>query len=252
MSNVLRHAMVGLFLCAAIFAARSEATVVIGGTRVVYPAQENDVTVKLTNQGTAPSLVQVWIDDGDNNSTPSTAKAPFTTTPPLFRLDPNKGQAVRVMYSGEPLPKDKETLFWVNVLEVPSKASGSDDQNLLQFATRLRIKLFFRPQGLPGNAKSAPQQLTAKLVNGEGGKGMVLQVTNPTPYYVNFTHVGLKVGEQLIKQGNNQKGGMVAPGATTTFPLDGQVSRTAGDMKAQFEVIADSGAKDTIVQPLTQ
>jgi chaperone protein EcpD len=251
MTNVLRYAMVGLFLCAGIVAGRSEATVVIGGTRVVYPAQQNEVTVKMTNRGATSSLVQVWLDDGkEETSTPDTAKVPFTTTPPIFRLDPDKGQAVRVMYSGEPLPKDKETLFWVNVLEVPSK-SAEHDQNVMQFATLLRIKLFFRPAGLPGEAKSAPEKLTWKSIPGEDGKGMALQVTNPTPYYVSFTGVGLKAGDQLIKQGDNQKGGMVAPGGSTTFPLDEHASRPTGDMKAQFEVIADSGAINTIEQPLT-
>jgi chaperone protein EcpD len=250
MTNVLRYAMVGLFLCTGIFAGRSEATVVIGGTRVVYPAKEKEVTVKLTNEAATPSLVQIWLDDGKEKSTPETATAPFTTTPPIFRLDPGKSQAVRVMYSGESLPKDKETLFWVNVLEVPSRSTETD-QSMLQFATLLRIKLFFRPSGLPGEVRDAPHKLTWKLVNGEGGKGMALQVTNPTPYYVNFLSVGLKAGEQVIKQGDNQKGGMVAPGGTTLFPLDQHTGRPVGEMKAQFMTIADSGAKDTIEQSLT-
>jgi chaperone protein EcpD len=155
------------------------------------------------------------------------------------------------MYSGEPLPKDKETLFWVNVLEVPSK-SVENDKNMLQFATLLRVKLFFRPTGLPGEVKSAPEKLTWKLVSSESGKGMALQATNPTPYYVSFTRVGLKAGEQIIKQGDNQKGGMIAPGDTARFPLDEHASRPIGDMKAQFEVITDSGALNVIEQPLTQ
>lgn len=250
MTNVMRYAMTGLFLCAGIFAGRSEATVVIGGTRVVYSAEEKEVTVKLTNVGAASSLVQVWLDDGNEQSTPDTAKTPFAVTPPIFRLDPHKGQSIRVMYSGEPQPQDKETLYWLNVLEVPAK-SGETEKNLLQFATLLRIKLFFRPAGLPGEVRSAPQKLTWKLISDESGKGAALQVTNPTPYYVNFTQVGLKMGEHLIKQGHKQQGGMVAPGGTTTFPLEAFASRPTGDLKAQFEVIADSGAKDVIEQPLT-
>ncbi|RDS84182.1 fimbria/pilus periplasmic chaperone [Dyella psychrodurans] len=251
MNNVMRYAMAGLFLCAGIFAGRSEATVVIGGTRVVYPAQEKEVTIKLTNQGTKPALVQVWLDTGDEHSTPTSSKVPFEVMPPFFRLDPSKGQAVRVMYSGEPLPTDKETLFWVNVLEVPPK-SADDGRNLLQFAFRTRIKLFFRPAGLPGTVNGAPEKLTWKLVNGEGGKGMALQVANPTPYYVNFASVGVKVGERSIpQQEKGDKGGMVAPGGTTTFQLEGLSSRPTGDVKAQFGVITDFGAINKLEQPLT-
>lgn len=248
MTDVLRYAIAGLLLCAGIFAGRSEAAVVIGGTRVVYPAQEKDVTIKLTNRGNTPTLVQLWLDAGDDKSGPDTAKVPFAVTPPLFRLDPGKGQAVRLMYSNEPLPTDKETLFWVNMVEVPPKAADGD-RNRLEFAFRTRIKLFFRPVGLPGDAKSAPQKLTWKLVKGEGGKGVALQATNPTPYYVNFLHVGLKVGDRVLSQ-KEGKGGMVAPGSTATFPISELSSQPAGHAQAQVEVIFDSGAKDTLAQPL--
>lgn len=249
MTNVLRYAVAGLFLCAGLCAGRAEAAVVVGGTRVVYPAQQNEVTVKLSNKGSSPMLVQLWIDAGDEKSSPDTAKVPFTLTPPLFRLDPGKGQAARLIYTKEPLAADKETLFWLNMLEVPPKAAD-DDRNRLEFAFRTRIKLFFRPAGLStSDAKNAPQKLTWKLVGNEGRNGVALQVTNPTPYYVNFAHVGLKVGERSIPQ-KDEKGGMVAPGGTTTFPIAELTGRPAGDAKAQFDVISDLGARSTIVQPL--
>src|ERR1700722_16635450 len=104
MNNVMRYAMAGCLLFAGVFAGRSEASVVIGGTRVVYPAQDKEVTVKLTNEGNQPALVQVWLDDGDDKSTPDTAKGPFTVMPPVFRIDPSKGQAVHLVYTKEPLP----------------------------------------------------------------------------------------------------------------------------------------------------
>lgn len=247
MTNVLRYAIAGLFVCAGIFAGRSEAAVVIGGTRVVYPAQENDVTVKFTNRGTTPTLVQVWLDAGDDKSTPDTAKVPFAVTPPIFRLDADKSQAVRLVYSKEPLPSDKETLFWLNMLEVPPREA--DDKSRLDFAFRSRIKLFFRPPGLPGDAQSAPHKLSWKLVDGDDGKGVALQATNPTPYHVNFRQVGLKVGDRLIPQ-KEGKGGMVAPGGTTTFPISELAHRPAGSAQAQIQVIFDSGATGTLTQPL--
>lgn len=247
MTNVLRYAMTGLFFCASIFAGRSEAAVVIGGTRVVYPAQEKDVTVKFTNQGTTPTLVQFWLDAGDEKSTPETSQVPFAVTPSIFRLDAGKSQAVRLVYSQEPLPTDKETLFWANMLEVPPNTEN--DKNQLALAFRTRIKVFFRPAGLSGDAQSAPQQLSWKLVDGEAGKGVALQVTNPTPYYVNFLQVGLKVGDRLIPQ-KEGKGGMVAPGGTTTFPISELTHRPAGNLQTEAQVIFDSGAKSTLTEPL--
>ncbi|MET3654726.1 fimbrial biogenesis chaperone [Dyella japonica] len=248
MSNVLRYAMAGLFAVAGVFAARSEASVVIGGTRVVYPAQEKEVTVKLSNEGSKPALVQIWLDNGDERSTPDTTKVPFTITPPIFRLDQGKSQAVRVLYMKEPLPTDKESLFWVNVLEVPPSPAPGDDRNLLQFAFRTRIKLFFRPAGLPGDVATAPGKLAWKLLPNANSKSLSLQVNNPTPYYVNFAHVGIKSGETSM---GDQGGGMVAPGGTTTFPLKDVTARPSGDVKVEFSVITDYGALSPMVVPLS-
>jgi len=41
----------------------------LSGTRVVYPAQQREVSIKLTNDDAQfPRLVQAWIDTGDENS----------------------------------------------------------------------------------------------------------------------------------------------------------------------------------------
>jgi chaperone protein EcpD len=241
------YAMVGALAATSLFAARSEAGVVIGGTRVVYPAQDREVTVKLTNEGTVPSLVQVWMDNGDEKATPDAAKVPFTVLPPISRLEGGKSQAIRVLYTKEPLPADKETLFWFNMLDVPPKADNSDGKNLMQFAIRTRIKFFFRPPGLPGDAISAPEKLTWKLLSGEGGKGVVLQATNPTPYYVNFASVSLVAGKHVY---TNKQGGMVAPGASSTFSIPDLAVRPDGDLKAAFEAINDYGGVGPHEAPL--
>jgi chaperone protein EcpD len=247
MNNVLRYAMAGCLAVAGMYAARSDASVVIGGTRVVYPAQDKEVTVKLTNEGKQPALVQVWLDDGDEKSTPDSAKVPFTVTPPLFRIDGGKAQSIRLMHTKEPLAADKETLFWMNVLEVPPKADNNDGSNHLQFAFRTRIKVFFRPSGLSGDVASASDKLTWKLVSAANGKGMAIQVTNPTPYHVSFAHVGVKAGERSIEG----EGGMVKPQSTETFPLPELGSRPVGDVQAQFTTISDYGALNTQTKPLT-
>jgi chaperone protein EcpD len=238
-TNLWRCAMVGLLAAAGLFGARSEASVVIAGTRVVYPSQDKEITIKLTNPGASPELVQVWMDSGDEKSTPDSARVPFTLTPPIFRMEPHKGQAVRVMYSKEPLPTDKESLFWVNMLEVPPRADNPDGKNLMQFAFRTRIKFFFRPAGLAGDVATASDKLSWKLLEDGRGKGLLLQVSNPTPYYVNFSTVGLKVGARFYE---HKSGGMVAPGATSTFKIPDLMSRPAGDVRAKFDVINDYGA----------
>jgi chaperone protein EcpD len=245
MTSKMRHAIAAFALLAGMFSGVGQASVVIGGTRVVYPAQDKEVTIKLTNEGAKPAMVQVWLDNGDEKSTPDTAKVPFTVSPPIFRMDPDKGQSVRVAYTQEALATDKETLFWVNVLEVPPKAAASGDSNMLQFAFRTRIKLFFRPQGLAGDVTGAPAKLTWKLKNAADGKGMAVEVSNPTPYHVSFTRVAVQAGDTDVASAD---GGMVAPGSTTTFAMP-SLSATPANAKVAFSIITDYGAVTPMTAP---
>jgi len=194
------------------FSRPAVAGIVITGTRVVYPAQEREVTVKIDNRGDKPVLAQSWVDDGVADATPETARAPFTITPPVNRINPGKGQTLRLMYTGEPLPTDRESVFWLNVLEVPPM--NKEKQNQLQMAFRSRIKIFFRPSALAGDANLAGQSVTWKKVSG-GVEG-----TNPTPYYVSLANIAEdKDGKKPI--GN---GGMIAPGGKTFFALSKNLS----------------------------
>ena len=87
-----------------------QASVVIAGTRVIFPGQDREVTLKISNNGGAPALVQAWLDNGNQDSSPDTIDVPFTISPAMFRLDPSKGQALRIISTGASLAQDKETL----------------------------------------------------------------------------------------------------------------------------------------------
>lgn len=248
MNKLIRSGLAAVLSISCLLAAPAWASVVIGGTRVVYPAQEQEVTLKLNNESKTPALIQVWLDDGDERSSPDTAKAPFTVAPPMFRMDGETSQAVRLMYTGEALPADKESLFWVNVLEVPPKADNSGERNVLQFAFRTRIKLLFRPAGLRGDLPAAIDGLSWSLVDAADRKGLALQVRNPSAYHVNFAQVGLKTATGTVGE---QGGGMVAPGATAVFPLKDVTQRPAGTLAAAFAVINDFGAVNPQDRALT-
>lgn len=247
MTKAMRFVLIGLAAAMGVFAGRSEADVVINNTRVVYPAYEKEVTMQTVNKGANPMLVQVWIDDGNEQASSTQTKMPFTVIPPLFRLESQKGQAVRILYTGEPLPTDKESLFWVNMLEVAPSPKENSRKNMMQFAVRTRIKLLFRPRGLSADgAFDAAKHLRWMLRAGEGGKTPVLHVDNPTPYYVNFARVGARIGEQHIEG----TAGMVVPGGSSDFPIKELAGHTAADVQADFQVISDIGARVPYLQPL--
>lgn len=189
------------------------AGVVIGGTRVIYPAQSREITVQLSNIGDAPSLVQAWIDSGNPEQTAEDADAPFMLTPPIARVEPGRNQALRLMFAGAELPTDRESLYWLNVLDMaPSPKNADEAQNYLQVAFRSRIKLFYRPQDLPGTANEAASQLHWRRVGGQ------LLVDNPTPYYITFAEIHSLSGgaSKLI----DDKGKMVGPKQQLTLDAD--------------------------------
>lgn len=193
---------------AVLASAGAQASVTISGTRVVYPLDQREVTVKLNNDSASPSLVQAWMDEGDANQKAADSKAPFVITPPIFRMNANKAQTLRVMYSGEALPQDRESLYWLNVLDVPPKAQVDPGVNTLQLAYRTRIKVFVRPPHLPGDPGEAPRQLQWKVAPAQQGDAQVLAVTNPTPYYVSFSEVSVSADGHTYR---NEQGGMIAP-----------------------------------------
>ncbi|MGE8283656.1 MAG: molecular chaperone [Stenotrophomonas lactitubi] len=226
----------GVLALGTLFAQAADASVVIGGTRVVYPAQDKEVTLKFMNEGERAALVQVWLDDGDDQSTPDSAKAPFAVAPPVFRLDPKKQQTARILFTGATLPADRETLYWLNMLEIPPKTGGST-ANILQFAFRTRIKVFYRPPNLAGEPVLAHQKVRWSLHS--ASSGLVLRADNPTPYHVNFASVGLWANG---KEQGMQGGGMVAPFAQAEFALEGLTARPQGELKGAITVINDFGA----------
>ncbi|WP_211251719.1 fimbria/pilus periplasmic chaperone [Andreprevotia chitinilytica] len=217
-----------------------QASIVIAGTRVIYPESAREVSVKLENNGEYPALVQAWVDKGDPSSRPNDIEVPFVLTPPIFRVDPGKGQTLRVMFTREPLPGDKESVFWLNVLEIPPKAEAKEGANLLQMAFRTRIKIFFRPKGLDSEGSGkAPGQIVWSSVPAPDGKGFAVQATNPTPYNVSIASVSITDGE---KSHETHDSAMVTPGASHVFVIDGLANKSpSASAELGFTVINDYG-----------
>lgn len=239
--NITRIAVFGVVCLASILGMPARADVVLDTTRVIYPAQEREVTVQLTNdEKKDPRLVQAWIDDGHVDKTPDQMHVPFQLMPPVFRLDAGKGQALRITYTHDtdsPLSKDKESLFWLNVLSIPPKPANAEGKNLLQFAIRTRIKFFFRPEGLPGQLEKVPAQLTWKLVS--NGNEQALEVTNPSAYHVSFASIALVVDGKEVK---SEAPPMLDPGSTARYVLKGLTSAPPAGSEVRFSTVDDYGS----------
>ncbi|WP_336599568.1 molecular chaperone [Paraburkholderia bengalensis] len=212
----------------------ADASVVIAGTRVVYNAADSEVTLKLSNVGKSPALTQIWLDKGDLKADPSKLDLPFMLTPPLARIDPGKSQTIRIAYTGEAMPQDRETLLWFNVLEVPPKPTADQaGTNHVQLAFRSRLKFFFRPAGLAGKSDDAPERLTWRVAEQNGRPALL--VSNPTPYHVTIIEAQVGEGEHAPRFDD---GGMVAPGGQLALPLS---AAPAAGGKVSFTTLNDYG-----------
>lgn len=210
-------------LCAVTTVAASlcsaHAGITINGTRVVYPAEQREVSLSMVNDGKDARLIQAWVDSGNASERAESSKAPFLITPPMARVDPGKGQTLRIMFTGaNNLPQDRETVFWLNVLEIPPKpkAEGEAADNYMQLAVRSRMKLFYRPKGLPGAVDDAPDQVIWRLVS--KGNGYTVECTNDTAFSVSFSDISFKGTPP--KQAVN-KGGMCPAKGKETYPVPG-------------------------------
>ncbi|HBN9706124.1 molecular chaperone [Pseudomonas aeruginosa] len=214
----------------------ADAAVVIAGTRVVYPAANQEVTLQLRNAGGQPALVQSWIDGEDSVRTASDSDAPFVIMPPIARIGPGSSQTLRIVYTGEPVSEGRESVYWLNVLDIPPRPADIGEKNYMQVSIRSKIKLFFRPAGLQGSPEKAPEQLQWSLNTRAGAA--VLRVTNPTHYHVSLSSVELSAGAKPLAVGD----GMVGPGQELDFPLVGSVTVDPGKASVRYEWINDYGA----------
>lgn len=192
--------------------------VTVGGTRLIYDGGKKEASLSITNSDTNPYLIQSWTE-ADNNGT---EKVPFIVTPPLFRLEGNQQNVLRIVRTGNSIPEDRESLYWLNIKSIPT-GSKQSEINTLQIAVKTRIKLIYRPESLIGK----PEEMASKLIWSHSGNK--LSVDNPTPFVMNFNRV--KIGNTTIKDAT-----YVLPMSKATFTTPVNASG-----KVSWKLISDYG-----------
>lgn len=232
----------GLVLLLSLCSASVMADVVINGTRIIFNAKDKESTVQLKNRGTHPYLLQIWMDDGNPKAKPGEVSVPFLITPPVVRIDPAKGQAVRIMAKNPALPQDRESLFWFNMLEIPPKAQASKSGNMhMQLAFRTRIKFFYRPD----NLQPTPLQSYKELKIFQQGNN--LKVVNDSPYYITFSKVEIRKTKEsdVLAAVEKFPQRMVKPKSEIIFPLVNKKSARLSEASVFYSVINDYGGETT-------
>jgi len=235
LSNLLK----AIPLCAFICTGSANATIQILSTRIAFNAAEKEQTIRINNVGNDPELVQVWLSSDEKSDGMTKEALPFFINPPAARVNAQKGKVFRIFQTKEAIskyPKDRETLLWLNVLDIPPDMPEGADKNQLKMAFRTMIKFFYRPAGLKSNPQEAADNLHWELRKVARGYDVI--GTNNSPYHVSMTNVWLTDGQgkdvQIV-------GNMVLPYSTLTYHFP-QVGSISGKGIFKYNYITDLGA----------
>lgn len=210
--------------------------------RLVYLSTDKATSLTIFNQGSTPYLVQAGVS-ADNKKN---EKAPFVVTPPLFRLNGESSNVMRIIATGAALPVDRESVFYFHATTIPGQSKGKDDDGKADTTGRVGatvsvsmktiMKLFWRPDGLPYN-----QMASTKLLHFIRKDKSVL-VKNPTPYYQSFARLefdGKKVDTNAVPS-------MVSPFSELIIPSGSAVSSVT------WTVMNDYGGTTKVVTQKTE
>lgn len=175
-----------------LYALPASANIALDRTRAIYTEADKAISITLTNHhAELPYLARAWIENDTGQpilsaTTNPSAPPTFTLTPPIQRLEPKQKAVVKIQKRAiSALPTDRESLFYFVVQEVPPKAQG---ENVLQIALRPKIKLFYRPAGIPAQPPHDPArdvQITLDTVQQQ------LILDNRSPYHISITSLTL-------------------------------------------------------------
>lgn len=163
-----------------------QAMIRIEGTRLIYPAQDKEISVRVINDSPEKIVLQAWI----SATKEEIHDIPFAITQPLVELDQQQEHILRILYMGEGLPSDKESLFLLNVVEAPLKPQK---ENNIQMAIRQKLKLFFRPADLQGSPLDCVAGLTWEVKNSSS-----VEVTNTCAFHLSLVDVRIEFDGRTI------------------------------------------------------
>lgn len=183
-------------------------------TRYIFRGDKDSLTVTIKNNNKEHTYGgQAWIDNILEKDTRPT----FIVTPSFFKVAPGGQQSLRIIMASETLPQDKESIYWLNIQDIPPAMEGSG----LAIALRSKLKLFYRPQGLINGRKGAEEGISVQQRSG------TTMLVNSTPYIFAIESLFDESGKKLIINNNTaQKLLMFMPGDEVAIP-DFKIAKVA-------------------------
>lgn len=187
------------FLLSFTLSGQALAAFTVNGTRFIYGEGKKNISFEVTNNSDVTYGGQVWVDNISEGS-----GVYMVPTPPFFRVNPKQKQIIRIIKTdGGSLPSNRESLFWLNIQEIPPKPQ--DGVNVLSVAINTRVKLIYRPKTLSADRNNAEKKI--EVIRRDGAT----YLKNPTPYYFAVTNVNADGKAVTLSSDESQKLAILAP-----------------------------------------
>jgi fimbrial chaperone protein len=223
--------------------AQAQASVTLVGTRVIYPADAKFVNLNFRSPDQVPSIMEVWASLQDTPSSSSqNADAPFVVMPQVFRIDPMQGQVAKLTFTGADLPQDRESLFYLNFVQLPATKSDLQSKNKLLVSYKSTVKVFYRPKSLKSDPNKALSQL--KIDAGKLSAGTI-KVINPTEYHITVNSIEFKQQGQRLLTLPAKTVPMIAPFSEQHISVKPTKINLAASI-ATLQIINDLGGISTV------
>ncbi|POT24534.1 Clp protease ClpE [Citrobacter freundii] len=180
-------------------------------TRYIFTGDKESLTIAVKNNDKERTFGgQAWVDNIVEKDTRPT----FVVTPSFFKVKANGQQTLRVIKAADHLPQDKESVYWLNLQDIPPALKGSG----LAIALRTKMKIFYRPAALVEGRKGAEEGISLQMrPNGNA------VLANTTPYIYAISGLLDKNGNLVkVEHDTAQKLLMFMPG--DEVPVSGSVA----------------------------
>ncbi|KAB1458350.1 fimbria/pilus periplasmic chaperone [Vibrio panuliri] len=146
----------------------AHAALALDATRYIYKGNEQFISVTANNESKSEYGAQVWVDNIVEKDTRPT----FIATPSFFRIKEEGRQVFRILKVSDHMSKEKESVYWLNLQEIPQAREGSG----ISMAIRTQVKLIYRPTAIVEGRDGAEANMTIEYQPGSQW------LVNSTPY----------------------------------------------------------------------
>ncbi|GLT18821.1 fimbrial chaperone BcfG [Vibrio zhanjiangensis] len=198
-----------LILAIVFFVPFSVHSFMLSNTRVIYSGGQKKAPLLVKSTSKTDEVIQFWISDFIETDTPLEEKKPsLVVFPNVIKINDGNPKYVYIsLLEGADgknnLPQDKESIFWITARKIPLLSEESEGKPAISIAQAVKIKVFYRPEGLEDIIKrdGAEENIVLSCSNNN------LTINNKTPYIFSPTNVSIDGKENsfidVIYPGNN-------------------------------------------------